>query len=168
MGHTEKGAPPTELGGWRARLAVGGASLAGRDGGGNHLAMGGAISADSGDQTGQDCHISLLWITEIHLWDKENNISGSIIKSQERGVMEKALHWSSDIYFHLSSMFIVMKLTVVWISVNDRWFAVAFFTSWHYNSESMMYFCYRGHWEQEKPVCDKLRTPSFYSCQVYL
>ena len=34
-----------------------------------NLAMGGAISADSGDQTGQDSNISLLWITEIHLRD---------------------------------------------------------------------------------------------------
>ena len=43
--------------------------LAGGDGSGTPLAMGGAISADSGDQTGQDSNISLLWITEIHLRD---------------------------------------------------------------------------------------------------
>ena len=65
--NTEKGAPPT-VGGdeepvwpweqpvWPAEVAVAA-----------HLSMGRAISADSGDQTGQDSNISLLWITEIHL-----------------------------------------------------------------------------------------------------
>ena len=67
--NTEKGAPPT-VGGdeepvwpweqpvWPAEVAVAA-----------HLSMGGAISADSSDQTGQDSNISLLWITEIHLRD---------------------------------------------------------------------------------------------------
>ena len=67
--NTEKGAPPT-VGGdeepvwpweqpvWPAEVAVAA-----------HLSMGGAISADSSDQTGQDSNISLLWITEIHLKD---------------------------------------------------------------------------------------------------
>ena len=65
--NTEKGAPP-KVGGdeepvwsweqplWPAEVAAAAP-----------LAMGGAISTDSGDQTGQDSHISLLWITEFHL-----------------------------------------------------------------------------------------------------
>ena len=67
--HTEKGAPPT-VGGdeepvWPWEQPVWPAEVAAAA----HLAMGGAISADSGDQTGQDSNISLLWITEIHLRD---------------------------------------------------------------------------------------------------
>ena len=65
--NTEKGAPPT-VGGdeepvWPWEQPVWPAEVAAAA----HLAMGGAISADSGDQTGQDSNISLLWITEIHL-----------------------------------------------------------------------------------------------------
>ena len=41
--------------------------------------------------------------------------------------MEKAVQWSSYIYFHLSSMFMSMKLTVVWIFFNDHSFAEVFF-----------------------------------------
>ena len=67
--HTEKGAPPT-VGGdeepvWPWEQPVWPAEVAAAA----HLTMGGAISADSGDQTGQDSNISLLWITEIHLRD---------------------------------------------------------------------------------------------------
>ena len=67
--NTEKGAPPT-VGGdeepvWPWEQPVWPAEVAAAA----HLTMGGAISADSGNQTGQDCHISLLWITEIHLRD---------------------------------------------------------------------------------------------------
>ena len=67
--NTEKGAPPT-VGGdeepvWPWEQPVWPAEVAAAA----HLTMGGAISADSGDQTGQDSNISLLWITEIHLRD---------------------------------------------------------------------------------------------------
>ena len=41
--------------------------------------------------------------------------------------MEKAVQWSSYIYFYLSSVFMIMKLTVVWISFNDHSFAVVSF-----------------------------------------
>ena len=58
--HTEKGAPPT-VGGdeepvWPWEQPVWPAEVAAAA----HLSMGGAISADSGDQTGQDSNISLL------------------------------------------------------------------------------------------------------------
>ena len=74
--NTEKGAPPT-VGGdeepvwpweqpvWPAEVEAEVAEVVAAA----NLAMGGAISADSGDQTGQDSNISLLWITEIHLRD---------------------------------------------------------------------------------------------------
>ena len=70
--NTEKGAPPT-VGGdeepvWPWEQPVWPAEVAEVVAAAN-LAMGGAISADSGDQTGQDNNISLLWITEIHLRD---------------------------------------------------------------------------------------------------
>ena len=70
--NTEKGAPPT-VGGdeepvWPWEQPVWPAEVAEVVAAAN-LAMGGAISADSGDQTGQDSNISLLWITEIHLRD---------------------------------------------------------------------------------------------------
>ena len=74
--NTEKGAPP-KVGGdeepvwpweqpvWPAEVEAEVAEVVAAA----NLAMGGAISADSGDQTGQDSNISLLWITEIHLRD---------------------------------------------------------------------------------------------------
>ena len=84
--------------------------------------------------------------------------------------MEKAVQWSSYIYFHLSSMFMSMKLTVVWIFFNDHSFAVVFFllAALQFRAYVVLLLSRSLRGEQEKPVRDKIRTLSFYSCQVYL